>query len=178
MKYIEVRNLKYKNDLNGISFCLNEKWNSFYGEDHNIISILMGKKEYEGYINIDYRKLTIKTGSKTITKSQLINEYGGELVCYDYELVEGELVDGQVLFTEELYSLFTEEEKYKYRNSVVRFITGSLSDVGSIENSVDDYYLYAYFLSAEGKLTSKRSRNYEFTIIYGTLTVVEDNVTI
>ncbi len=53
MKYIEVRNLKYKNDFNGISFCLTEKWNSFYGENHNIIPILMGKKEYDGYINID-----------------------------------------------------------------------------------------------------------------------------
>ena len=160
--------------LNRIKFSitddLNNSMNSNYFINYNDWD--------EGYINIDYRKLTIKTGSKTITKSQLINEYGGELVCYDYELVEGELVDGQVLFTEELYGLFTEEEKYKYRNSIVRFITGSLSEVGSKKNSVDDYYLYAYFLSAEGKLTSKRSRNYEFTIIYGTLTVVEDNVII
>lgn len=131
-----------------------------------------------GNITIDYRKLTIKTGSKTITESQLINEYGGVLVCYDYEIVEGELVDGEVLFSEELYNLFTEDEKYKYRNSIVRFIDGSLDVVGSTQNTVITSQLAPYLLGEDGRLTSKRSRNYEFTIIYGTLTVVEDSVTI
>lgn len=74
MKYIEVRNLKYKNDLNGISFCLNEKWNSFYGEDHNIISILMGKKEYEGYINIDGNFLSKNSISNLSKKMYLVSK--------------------------------------------------------------------------------------------------------
>lgn len=53
MKYIEVRNLKYKNAIKNASFCLSEKWNSFYFSGHIIIPILMGYEEYDGYINID-----------------------------------------------------------------------------------------------------------------------------
>lgn len=53
MKYIEVRNLKYKNTIKNASFCLSEKWNSFYFSGHTIIPILMGYEEYDGYINID-----------------------------------------------------------------------------------------------------------------------------
>lgn len=55
MKYIEVRNLRYKNIFKGVSFCLSEKWNSFYGyENRNeLISILLGNYDYDGYINID-----------------------------------------------------------------------------------------------------------------------------
>ena len=55
MKYIEVRNLKYKNIFKGVSFCLTEKWNSFYGNEKRdeLISILLGNCDYEGYINID-----------------------------------------------------------------------------------------------------------------------------
>ena len=55
MKYIEVRNLRYKNIFKGVSFCLTEKWNSFYGNEKRdeLISILLGNCDYEGYINID-----------------------------------------------------------------------------------------------------------------------------
>lgn len=51
MKYIEVRNLNC-NDRK-VSFCLDEKWNSFYGRQRNLIPILMGKMKYDGYININ-----------------------------------------------------------------------------------------------------------------------------
>ena len=55
MKYIEVRNLRYKDIFKSISFCLKEKWNSFYGYENKdeLISILLGYCDYDGYINID-----------------------------------------------------------------------------------------------------------------------------
>ncbi len=53
MKYIEVRNLKTKNIKTKVSFCLNEKWNSFYFSGNLLIPILMGYQDYDGYININ-----------------------------------------------------------------------------------------------------------------------------
>ena len=132
----------------------------------------------EGYINISKRKLVIQTGSKTVTTTELVNNYGGTLTCLDYTIIEGELVDGESLFNEELYNLFTDTEKYNYRNSIAPFIIGSLSVVGNVENSVNTSKLYAYKLDKNGKLTPNKSKNYEFTIIYGTLTVVFDGITI
>ena len=53
MKYIDVHNLKYQNVIKNASFCISEKWNSFYFSGDTLIPILMGYEDYEGYINID-----------------------------------------------------------------------------------------------------------------------------
>ena len=81
MKYIEVRNLKYKNIFKGVSFCLTEKWNSFYGNENRneLISILLGNCDYEGYINIDGNFLNKNTIYNLKNKLYLVDR---KSVCY------------------------------------------------------------------------------------------------
>lgn len=102
MKYIEVRNLKYKNVIKNASFCLSEKWNSFYFSGHIIIPILMGYEEYEGYINIDGNFLSKNNISNLKNKLYYVdkNFYFISNNLYNELLLSGEnseLIDNYII---------------------------------------------------------------------------------
>lgn len=102
MKYIEVRNLKYKNTIKNASFCLSEKWNSFYFSGHIIIPILMGYEEYDGYINIDGNFLSKNNISNLKNKLYYVdkNFYFISNNLYNELLLSGEnseLIDNYIL---------------------------------------------------------------------------------
>lgn len=102
MKYIEVRNLKYKNAIKNASFCLCEKWNSFYFSGHIIIPILMGYEEYDGYINIDGNFLSKNNISNLKNKLYYVdkNFYFISNNLYNELLLSGEnseLIDNYIL---------------------------------------------------------------------------------
>lgn len=86
MKYMEVCNLKYNDNI--ISFVFDEKWNSFYGNCNGLISILMGNKDYDGYININGNFLKNNClKNKAYYVSKYDNFYGNNL--YDELLMSG-----------------------------------------------------------------------------------------
>lgn len=89
MKYVEVRNLKYNNEC--ISFVFFEKWNSFYGVDNDFLSILMGTKEYDGYININGNFLKNNNLSDKIYCVNKNDNFLG-INLYDELLMSGGLV--------------------------------------------------------------------------------------
>lgn len=114
MKYIEVRKLNYKNYLKNISFIVDDKWNSFYGNCNYIIDILFGKISYDGYINIDGLFLN-KTNYNDISKKMYLVSKNN-IVFMGKTLYEELLMSGNEKEIIDNYIINLGLSEYKYKN--------------------------------------------------------------
>lgn len=174
MKYMEVRNLKYNDNI--ISFVFDEKWNSFYGNCNGLISILMGNKDYDGYININGNFLKNNClKNKVYYVSKYDNFYGNNL--YDELLMSGnDMVDkyiyefglndykflsfddipldkkiiGSILFG------FLNNKKYFYLNNVLFFLSKKDRDFINLFLNKNDIIVFNFTTNPEELVYSSK----------------------